>query len=277
MRGWGEIDDLTDEHLCSDCFLRISEFDVSSSSGSHLLHTGMSALDVLSNIAYCQRKGYEEFTPTSMLLNSTIHRAIVQRDMRSTTVCDPSAVYTVQQEDTCNGLCLARNISTHSLTASNFLHPYCGELPPAGTEICLPTSCDVYTVKKNDTLESIADQQPGRVSIERLLAWNPHLLPLWNLKKQTGMQICVSPPANTSSVPTDSAPSSFTQCGRYYEVQRGDTCADITSKEGISLPNLISLNPDIETDCVAGERYCVLPVPYIKKTSTLRGAATPAA
>ena len=51
MRGWGEIDGLTDEHLCSDCFLRISEFDVSSSSGSHLLHTGMSALDVLSNAA----------------------------------------------------------------------------------------------------------------------------------------------------------------------------------------------------------------------------------
>jgi LysM repeat protein len=237
----------------------------------------MSALDVLSNIAYCENKGYEGFTPTSMVLNTTIHRAMVQRDMRSTTVCDPPAVYTVQQEDTCNGLCLARNISTHSLTASNFLHPYCGELPPAGTEICLPTSCDVYTVKKNDTLQSIADQQPGRVSIERLLAWNPHLLPLWNLKKQTGMQICVSPPANTSSIPTDLAPSSFTHCGKYYEVQPGDTCADITSKEVISLPNLISLNPDIETDCVAGERYCVLSVPYIKKTSTLRGAATPAA
>jgi hypothetical protein len=56
--------------------------------------------------------------------------------------------------------------------------------------------------------------------------------------------------------------------GRYYTIRPGDTCADITTKGGISLPNLDSLNSDIKTDCanlVVGERYCVLPVVDFKE------------
>jgi hypothetical protein len=100
-----------------------------------------------------------------MALNATVHTP-----MQPTTVCEPSAIYTIQLDDTCKDLCLAHNISSHSLTASNGIDTFCRDFPSAGTEICLPTSCNVYTVQTNDTMQSIAEQQPGKVSIAQLLA-----------------------------------------------------------------------------------------------------------
>jgi len=262
MRDWQDGDGLTEEQICSDCFLRMLELDVSIPSASHFLQTGSSASDVLSLISDCSKKGYEQFTPTSMVLNTNIHTT-----MQPTTICEPSAIYTIQPDDTCNGLCLAHNVSTYSLTASNGLDAYCQDLPPAGTEMCLPTSCDVYTVIKDDTLQTISEQQPGNVSVVQLLAWNPNLIPLWNLKRQTNMQICVSPPTSALAASTDSN-AADTQCGRYYTIQPGDICPDITSREDISLPNLYSLNQGIDIDCAnltTEERYCVLPVANNKK------------
>jgi LysM repeat protein len=258
-RDWQDEDGLTEEHMCSDYYLGLLELDLRSPSTSHVIQAGSSASDVLSLISRCSNGGYKPFVPTSMALNTT-----TDTTMQPTTVCEPSAIYTIQPGDTCKDLCLAHNVSTHSLTASNGLEAYCRDFPLAGTEICLPKSCNVYTVNINDTMQSIAEQQPGNVSIAQLLAWNPILIPLWKLIRQTHLQICVSPPMSALSVPN----AANIKCGRYYTIRPGDTCADITTKGGISLPNLDSLNSDIKTDCanlVVGERYCVLPVVDIKE------------
>jgi hypothetical protein len=165
MRDWQDQDGLTDEQECSDRYLRLLELDLRFSSSSLVLQTGSSASEVLSLISRCSKEGYEPFVPTSMALNATVHTP-----MQPTTVCEPSAIYTIQLDDTCKDLCLAHNISSHSLTASNGIDTFCRDFPSAGTEICLPTSCNVYTVQTNDTMQSIAEQQPGKVSIAQLLA-----------------------------------------------------------------------------------------------------------
>jgi LysM repeat protein len=255
MRDWRDEDGMTEEQVCSDCFLGGLELDLSTPFKSNVVDIGWSASDVLGLISECDQKGYQQFNPTSTALNIT-----TQTTIEPIAICEPSAIYTIQPEDTCHGLCLAHNVSTYSLTASNGLNLYCGGLPPTGTVICLPESCDVYTVQENDEIEEIAGHQPGNVSVAQLLAWNPHLIPLWNLKAQTGMQICVSPPTSTR----DLANATDTQCARYYTIQPGDTCTGILAREGISLSSLYYLNRDVETDIaklVPGERYCVRVVP----------------
>jgi LysM repeat protein len=182
--------------MCSDYYLGLLELDLRSPSTSHVIQAGSSASDVLSLISRCSNGGYKPFVPTSMALNTT-----TDTTMQPTTVCEPSAIYTIQPGDTCKDLCLAHNVSTHSLTASNGLEAYCRDFPLAGTEICLPKSCNMYTVNINDTMQSIAEQQPGNFSIAQLLAWNPILIPLWKLIRQTHLQICVSPPMSALSVP----------------------------------------------------------------------------
>lgn len=64
--------------------------------------------------------------------------------------------------------------------------------PAAGTELCMPQQCDIYTVKKNDTCQSIAASQPGYITVTQLQAWDPNLYVLCtNMAQQENMQICV--------------------------------------------------------------------------------------
>ena len=52
------------------------------------------------------------------------------------------------------------------------------------------------------------------------------------------------------------------QCGRYYEVQSGDYCQQISLNNTISVPLFQEINPSINTDCTnlePGFYYCVFP------------------
>jgi LysM repeat protein len=292
MRDWQDGDGLSDEQACSDCLLQTLQHD----QASPFSYSGEFASDFSSLTSSCGKSGYEPTTPTTIALNSTKPTSSVP-----TQVCPPPATYTLQADDTCNGLCIAHNVSTYFLLSSNGLDAYCRDFPGAGTEICLPPTCDVYTVQPGDNCRSVTAKQPG-ISITQLQAWNPNLNPLCtNMDQQRGMQICVSPPNSTlhtpengraaASSPTSAVPeptnvanATNTQCGRYYLVQGGDTCADISVREGISLPDFYFLNKGVNSDCTnlfAEESYCVLPVgdiadyPGYGGTTTSQGCAGP--
>ncbi|KAH7919458.1 hypothetical protein BV22DRAFT_859494 [Leucogyrophana mollusca] len=78
--------------------------------------------------------------------------------------------------------------------------------------------------------------------------------------------VAASAPPSTSSyggVPTPSnvAPGTITaSCAEYYTVVSGDTCDLIEGEYDITATQLLTWNPEINTDCtnlIIGEAYCV--------------------
>jgi LysM repeat protein len=63
-----------------------------------------------------------------------------------------------------------------------------------------------------------------------------------------------------SSKPTNQVSTPKEHHDKYYVVQPGDTFAGIASKEGISVPHLEELNPNLDTQLLP-EKGCVNLVP----------------
>jgi hypothetical protein len=83
-------------------------------------------------------------------------------------------------------------VATFYLMQANNLPGYCSELPEAGSSLCIPQSCDLYTVAANDTCYGIVQQYSGDFSISQLIAWNPNInRECLNLDQLEGYQICV--------------------------------------------------------------------------------------
>ncbi|PIG86000.1 hypothetical protein AARAC_011340, partial [Aspergillus arachidicola] len=157
---------------------------------------------------------------------------------------------------------------------------YCTDFPDAGIELCMPPSCDIYTVEENDTCQSVAVKQPSYITITQLQAWNPNLNSLCtNMAQQVGMQICISPPGENLPAPTSTTPvvttpaplptsianGTTTRCAKYYTVQPGDECSRITMQANppISIADFYFLNPGVNATCgnlILGKSYCIQPV-----------------
>ncbi|KAE8341837.1 hypothetical protein BDV24DRAFT_163060 [Aspergillus arachidicola] len=196
--------------------------------------------------------------------------------------------YVVQAGDTCDSISIAKNISTHGLLYSNGLPAHCALFPVAGSSLCIPEPCDIYTVQRNETCYSIAQAHDFSFSVTQLIACNPNInRACSNLDQLVSSQICiswprgaVSAPAGTPAttpapVPTDIANGTNTRCAIYYRVSPGDDCSRMTVKMGISLPDLYVLNPGVNsTRCnnlIAGESYCVRAVGDISTYSDYGG------
>jgi LysM repeat protein len=270
MESWQDQDNLTEEQSCSDCLLGMLSLDQSSGfSYNAAFESNFSAMT-----ASCGKTGYEPTKPTPIALNSSIE---------ATTIPTPSCVssYTVRADDTCGAISNANNVSTFALTLANELDAYCQGPLSVGTELCIPVSCDIYTVRQNDTCRSVAASQPSYITITQLQAWNPNLNRLCtNMEQQVDTQVCVGPPGGTlaapsntaaqpsaptttASVPADIANGTNVRCAKYYTVVAGDTCGDITIRNGISLSDFYFLNAGINSECTnlfAQESYCILPV-----------------
>ncbi|KAI6794616.1 hypothetical protein KC361_g5453 [Hortaea werneckii] len=270
MRPWQDQDDLTDDQLCSDCLLGILSLDQSSG----FSYNGAFESDFSAITAGCGKTGYEPTKPTAIALNES-----TEATAAPTPSC--ASTYTVRADDTCSGICRANNVSTFALTQVNRLEAYCQSLPPTGTELCLPTSCDIYTVRQNDTCRSVAENHPSYITITQLQSSNPNLNALCtNMGQQVDTEICVGPPGDTLSVPSSTAtrsPASTTtasvsaniadetdpRCARFYTVAKGDICGDISIRNNISLKDFYFLNQGINRECTnlfAGQSYCVSPV-----------------
>jgi hypothetical protein len=75
---------------------------------------------------------------------------------------------------------------------ANNLPGYCTEFPVAGSSLCIPQGCDVYTVAANDTCYDIVQTNNGSLSVTQMISWNPNInRDCSNLNQLEGYQICL--------------------------------------------------------------------------------------
>ncbi|GKU06925.1 unnamed protein product [Fusarium langsethiae] len=272
MGSWPLIKDHTREQNCSDCALGAMQLGLN----SELTYNEKVASEFSVLTKSCQKTGFDVQVPTKAVTSP----ASGTKPSTTMTTIPCETPYTIHAEDTCNGICKSQNVSTYAFTQTNRLNIWCDNLPKAGTVVCLPKTCDVYTVEKDDTCGRIAYKfsryAPG-FSMTQLISWNPTINDVCsNIGHHVGMQICVSPPslghlkpsATSSTVapitpapePSNLANGTNTQCAQYYNITKGDTCADVTLAAGISLKDFYFLNPSVDKKCtnlILGESYCV--------------------
>jgi LysM repeat protein len=134
----------------------------------------------------CGKSNYAYTTPAPIAKNGTN----ITTATATPTPCPDT--YTIQAGDDCNKISIAHNVSTYSLLYENELQAYCRDFPKAGTNLCLPKQCDIYTLQANDTCYSVAQSQPSHVTITQIIAWNNNLnAECSNINQQVGSQICV--------------------------------------------------------------------------------------
>lgn len=186
MRSWPVAENMTSEQNCSDCLLGLVQLSLS----SVFTYDDEVALEFSSLTESCEKTGFKPEVPTRIGTNhtrTTTFSATLTQDCVSTHV--------IEEDDTCNGICQTYNVSTDALTQANGLYAYCHKFPKAGTELCIPEECDIYTVDSKDTCWTIVMKFRGSFSFNQLIAWNPQLNALCtNMPQQRDMQICISPP-----------------------------------------------------------------------------------
>lgn len=178
------------------------------------------------------------------------------------------------------------------LLQSNGLSYNASDFPQAGT-LCITNTCSIHVVQSNDTCEGIA--AAADITTVQLHTWNSAINGLCNnlgnLKDQT---ICLTNPLGTlnanvtlppsvttattpAPIPPSTAPNVTTDCGAYYQVVGGDTCASVSLKFEISLDDFFFLNPGLDANCTnlwVNYEYCVEPVGSISTYPGYGGSTT---
>lgn len=73
-----------------------------------------------------------------------------------------ASTYTVLKSDDCHSISNEQRISTSNLLYLNGLEAGCTDFPGAGTKLCMPHTCEIYTVKQNDTCFGIVGSYDPR-------------------------------------------------------------------------------------------------------------------
>ncbi|KAH8759351.1 hypothetical protein F5883DRAFT_377380, partial [Diaporthe sp. PMI_573] len=182
------------------------------------------------------------------------------------------STYTVQAGD----------VNCHSIAMLYFnnLQAGCADFPTAaGTQLCMPHTCETYTVQQNDKCAGLVQQFGYAFTQSQLVAWNVDISRgCDNLALLVGAQIGVSFPGDITStttthppqsatvapIPTNVVDGTNTRYSRYYEVKLDDTCASVSTNQGIALQDFYFLNPELNTTSCSnlflGYSYCVAAV-----------------
>ncbi|KAF2726673.1 hypothetical protein EJ04DRAFT_452874 [Polyplosphaeria fusca] len=247
---------------CSDCELGVQKLQLSSPFG----YDDDGADSFVSLTSSCQAQGYTYATPTAYAINATSVPAPPTR------TCTKS--YTVQDEDTCVSISLANNVSTHGVITANGLDISCNLLPPAGSVICLPKTCNTYQLDMFDRCDDLT--AGAHINRQQLLSWNPMIDDFCtNLGSWYGWNLCISSPdgpvtpgqGNTvttdAPVPDNAQDQSNTHCGQWYSTVEGDLCGTISLAFSITVDDFYFLNPQVDHNCSnlwLNTSYCVAPV-----------------
>ena len=245
-------------------------------------YTDDSAKEFASTTSSCKATGYPITTPSSYALNDTRTMTALPSATRPP-LCITECK--VKAGDTCNSIAHSQNVSTFGITYKNQLDAYCSLLPPEGTSLCLPESCEVYKVQPGDNCIDFVWRQSKDLTVSQLQSWNPNISSLCgNLERLSDTIICVSLQGgyfatepnvekNTSvretavSALTNVESGTTTRCGKYYTVRDKDTCARIIVRFGVSVDEFQSLDPVLNPDCTnltPGSAYCVQAISDIK-------------
>ncbi|KAJ0286203.1 hypothetical protein COL940_003132 [Colletotrichum noveboracense] len=278
------------DEVCSDCVLGTYQIQL----GSAMVYDDELASNFSSMTSSCQATGYPITSPTPLYVNATA-TATATTTASATPSNSCVSNYTVQAGDDCHSISVSQQVSTSELIYFNNLEAGCTDFPSAGTSLCMPHTCEVYTVQQNDTCWDLAEASNGTFSIAQLVSWNIDISNgCENLELLVGNQICVTYPgetpvvsatgaaatATTAPVPTNIVEGTNTNCSKYYQVADDDTCASITQIYSISLADFYFLNPEINsTSCnnlYLDYSYCVQPVGDISTYAGYGGSSTSA-
>ena len=119
-----------------------------------------------------------------------------------------ASVYVIQDGDDCHSISRSQQVSTAEMLYFNNLEAGCTHFPGAGTKLCMPHKCDVYTIKENDTCHGITDSYNKTFTMSQLISWNVDInRGCDNLEMLVGNQICVSFPGDASGPSVTGAPA----------------------------------------------------------------------
>ncbi|KAF2009038.1 carbohydrate-binding module family 50 protein [Aaosphaeria arxii CBS 175.79] len=239
---------------CSDCELGIQKLQLSSPFG----YDDDGAETFSSLTSSCNAGGYTYATPATYAINATAVPTPPPRSCNST--------YTVQEEDTCVSISVSQNVSTYGIISANGFDISCNLLPPPGSTICLPKTCDTIQLGIFDRCDDITSKL--NITRQQLLSWNPNInqfcsnlytcSPEGNVSPGQGNTVATSAP-----VPENAQPKSNTRCGKWYPAKKDDECGTISLAFSISLDDFYFLNPQVDMECSnlwQNTSYCVRPV-----------------
>ncbi|RLL95511.1 hypothetical protein CFD26_104582 [Aspergillus turcosus] len=220
------------------------------------------------------------FDPVQSAFNVTVPSVEVN--------CVSGNTYTTKDGDTCDSIAQAYGVSAATMFYINPTIVNCSAIWN-GTDLCLPQTCtSIYTVQANDTCSTIAAAY-GLFTAD-VINFNSQLnvncsnlvdpVPYW------GSTLCVSTPGGTytgqplNTTTSDSgsivsppagspvAPGTTTDCGAWFvnEASLNLTCAQICLSNLIAINLFTEANPSLnkttcDSDLVAGDAYCVNPLP----------------
>jgi hypothetical protein len=167
----------TSEQNCSHCQLGIRQLQLSSPFG----YSEEAASKFSSLTASCTAADYTYATPAPYALNAT--------KIESPTLTPCARPYIVQEKDSCVSISVAMNVSTYGIIEMNGLDIECKLLPPAGSFICLPETCDTYRLDMYERCESIAAD--AEITPQQLLACNPMVVDFCSDFYGWGWNVCV--------------------------------------------------------------------------------------
>lgn len=277
---------------CSDCVLGTYQLQLGYAYGyDEELAANFSALT-----SSCGATGYPVTSPSAIYLtgNPTSTATPTSTSLEPDKSC--VSTYTVQASDVdCHSIAVAQGVSLNQMLYFNNLQAGCADFPTAaGTPLCMPHKCETYTVQQDDTCAGLVQQFGYAFTQSQLVAWNVDISRgCDNLALLVGAQICVSFPGDVASMTTTSPPQSATvapvptnvvdgtntRCSRYYEVKLDDTCASVSTNQGIALQEFYFLNPELNTTSCSnlflGYSYCVAAVGDISTYSGYNGGSGP--
>lgn len=114
----------------------------------------------------------------------------------TTTAATPSiscaSEYTVKEGDDCSSVSLAQKVSEAMLRYNNGITADCSNFPEAGSSLCLPDTCDVYTLQANQTCYDITLAYNSTFTVTQFISWNPDInRDCSNLEVMVGTHLCV--------------------------------------------------------------------------------------
>ncbi|EFQ98548.1 LysM domain-containing protein [Nannizzia gypsea CBS 118893] len=266
---WGDGD--APDQNCSECVLGTYQIQLGHTWGYDKdLFAQFSSLT-----SSCHATGYPVTSPPPITISRTTSSTSTTTTARPQKVC--SSKYTIKEGDDCHSISKAQRVSTNNLLYLNNLEGSCTHFPGPGTTLCMPPTCEIYTVEKNDSCYDISRTFNRKFTVSQLISWNIDISRNCdNIEMLVGKQICVSfpgdlpgdLPATTSQpvttpapIPTNIVEGTNTNCSMYYEVIAGDNCASIAQISSITLADFYFLNPEVNsTSCnnlLLGYSYCV--------------------
>ncbi|KDN59784.1 putative LysM domain-containing protein [Colletotrichum sublineola] len=288
--GQGKPND-QDDGSCSDCVLGTYQLQLGYAYGyDDELAARFSALT-----SSCGATGYPVTSPSAIYLTGN-PASTTAAPTSTSPEPDKSCVstYIVQASDAdCHSIAVAQSVSLNQMLYYNNLQAGCADFPTAaGTQLCMPHTCKTYTVQQNDTCAGLVQQFEYAFTQSQLVAWNVDISRgCDNLALLVGAQICVSFPGDVASttttrppqsatvapIPTNVVDGTNTRCSRYYEIKLDDTCASVSTNQGIALQDFYFLNPELNTTSCSnlflGYSYCVAAVGDITTYSGYHGGS----